>query len=103
MQGVLKEGDSLIEDIEDATVRDAAIVASAQRVEHYEMAGYGTARTYARVLGYEDASELLQHTLNEEKDADRELTSLAGMINEGAAVKTVESEGITRTKKKRAA
>jgi ferritin-like metal-binding protein YciE len=103
MQGVLQEGDSLVGEIKDATVRDVAIIASAQRVEHYEIAGYGTVRTYAGILGDEETGELLQLTLNEEKDADQELTTLAGTINEGAAVKSVESEGITRTRKKRVA
>ncbi len=103
MQGVLQEGDSLVGEIKDATVRDVAIIASAQRVEHYEIAGYGTVRTYAGILGDEEAGELLQLTLNEEKDADQELTTLAGTINEGAAVKSVESEGITRTRTKRIA
>src|SRR5947207_10276212 len=56
MQGVIQEGSDLIEDIEDEDTRDAAIIAAAQRVEHYEMAGYGTARTYADLLGEDDAS-----------------------------------------------
>jgi len=103
MQGVLKEGDGLVSQIKRATVRDAAIIASAQRVEHYEMAGYGTARAYATILGDEEASDLLQQTLEEEKEADQELTSLAESINEDAAVKTVEGEGTTGTRKKRAA
>src|SRR5215467_1999675 len=62
MQGVIAEGDDLIGDIEDAGVRDAAIIAAAQRVEHYEMAGYGTARTYAEQLGEDEAANLLQQT-----------------------------------------
>lgn len=81
MQGVIAEGSDLVDDIDDPNLRDAAIIASAQRVEHYEMAGYGTARTYASLLGEEEASRLLEETLEEEKDADQELTSLAGEIN----------------------
>ena len=86
MQGVIAEGDDLVGEIKDADVRDAAIIASAQRVEHYEMAGYGTARTYATLLGENQASELLQETLDEEKEADQTLTSLAQEINADASV-----------------
>jgi ferritin-like metal-binding protein YciE len=93
IQGVIEEGSDLIDDIDDADVRDAAIIASAQRVEHYEMAGYGTARTYATLLGQNEAGELLQKTLDEEKEADSNLTTLAGEINVNAtAGKTVEGE-----------
>jgi len=81
MQGVLQEGSDLVEDIDDTNVRDAAIIASAQRVEHYEMAGYGTARTFATLLGEDDASTLLEQTLDEEKEADDKLTELAEDIN----------------------
>lgn len=93
IQGVIAEGKDLTGGIKDADVRDAAIIASAQRVEHYEMAGYGTARTYATLLGEDEASQLLQETLDEEKEADLELTTLAGQINvEATADKTVEAE-----------
>lgn len=81
MEGVIKEGSELVEDIDDEDVRDAGIIAAAQRVEHYEMAGYGTARTYASLLGYDDAANLLQKTLTEEKEADQKLTSLAEELN----------------------
>ncbi|MGA9528993.1 MAG: ferritin-like domain-containing protein [Terriglobales bacterium] len=81
MQGVLQEGSDLVGEVKDANVRDAAIIASAQRVEHYEMAGYGTARTFAELLGEEKASQLLEETLNEEKEADTKLTELAEEIN----------------------
>lgn len=93
MQGVLQEGSDLVEDIDDPNVRDAAIIASAQRVEHYEMAGYGTARTYATLLGEGDASALLDQTLNEEKEADDKLTELAEEINaEAQSGKEVQGE-----------
>lgn len=85
MQGIIAEGDDLIGDIEDSGVRDAAIIAAAQRVEHYEMAGYGTARTYAEQLGEDEAANLLQQTLEEEKEADEKLTTLASEINQEAA------------------
>jgi ferritin-like metal-binding protein YciE len=77
MEGLIEEGAEILEaDMED-TVRDAAIIAACQRVEHYEMAGYGCARTFARQLGNEEATSLLQHTLDEEKNADVKLTQLA--------------------------
>jgi ferritin-like metal-binding protein YciE len=101
MQGVLQEGSDLVEDIDDPNVRDAAIIASAQRVEHYEMAGYGTARTYATLLGEDSASQLLQQTLDEEKEADDKLTELSEDINvEAQAGKDIES-GSSRTGSKR--
>ncbi len=81
MQGIIQEGSDLIAEIEDENVRDAAIIASAQRVEHYEMAGYGTARTYAELLDEQEARDLLQQTLNEEGEADEILTNLAGDVN----------------------
>ena len=84
MEGVLKEGAELVEKGWDEAVLDAAIIAAAQRVEHYEMAGYGCARTYAELLGDEDAGELLQKTLDEEKEANNKLTELAETINQEA-------------------
>ena len=85
MEGVIKEGSEVIEENDDDEVRDAGIIAAAQRVEHYEIAAYGTAHTYARLLGDEASAELLEQTLNEEKDADRKLTELAEQINVEAA------------------
>lgn len=81
MQGVITEGSDLLEEIKDDDLRDAAIISAAQRVEHYEMAGYGTARTYAQLLGEDQAAKLLQQTLDEEKEADQKLTDLAGELN----------------------
>ncbi|MGI8619260.1 MAG: ferritin-like domain-containing protein [Gemmatimonadaceae bacterium] len=77
MEGLIKEGDKAMEEFKDSDVLDAAIIAAAQRVEHYEMAGYGCARTYANMLGFADQAELLQMTLNEEGEADHRLTDLA--------------------------
>jgi ferritin-like metal-binding protein YciE len=78
MRGILKEGDKLVEkDVEEDEVRDAAIIAAAQRVEHYEIAVYGTARTFARMLGEEEAATLLEESLEEEKLADTTLTDIA--------------------------
>lgn len=80
MEGVLKEGSDLLKEAGEA-VRDAAIIAAAQRVEHYEMAGYGTARTYATLLGFDEAASLLEQTLEEEKEADQTLSGLAEELN----------------------
>jgi ferritin-like metal-binding protein YciE len=80
MEGVIKEGSELLKEVSNE-VRDVAIIAAAQRVEHYEMAGYGTARTYAALLGYEEAARLLQQTLDEEKEADKTLSDLAEELN----------------------
>jgi ferritin-like metal-binding protein YciE len=99
MQGVIQEGTDLIREIKDENVRDAAIIASAQRVEHYEMAGYGTARNYADLLDDDNAAQLLQETLDEEKEADAKLTALAEDINVSAPIGN-ESETPTRSKKR---
>jgi ferritin-like metal-binding protein YciE len=84
--GILEEGQAAMgEDFDDPTM-DAALIASAQRVEHYEMAAYGTLVAWAEALGHSDAAELLQTTLDEEKATDEKLTSLAeGGINQSAA------------------
>ena len=77
MEGLVEEGAEVIKETGDPAVIDAALIACAQRVEHYEMAGYGCVRTFARLLGYEDAESLLQETLDEEAEADKKLTELA--------------------------
>lgn len=77
MQGIISEGQELISETKDPEVLDAALIAAAQKIEHYEIAGYGTARTYADLLGDEDARDMLQNTLEEEKNTDKRLTELA--------------------------
>jgi ferritin-like metal-binding protein YciE len=77
MKGLISEGEDMMHAKGDPDVRDAAIIAAAQRVEHYEIAGYGTARTFALRLGLRQAADLLQQTLNEEAAADRKLTQIA--------------------------
>ena len=77
MKGLVAEGDEVISAQGDPSVKDAALIAAAQRVEHYEIAGYGTARTFAQQLGMSDAAKLLQETLDEEADTDKKLTELA--------------------------
>lgn len=86
MEGLLKEGKELLSEDADPLVMDAALIAAAQRVEHYEMAGYGCVRTFARLLGYEQAADLLQQTLDEEGAADKHLTKLAETIINAEAV-----------------
>lgn len=81
MKGVIAEGEDLISDAKEPSVLDAGIIASAQRVEHYEIAGYGTVRNYARLLGRNDMAQLLEQTLQEEKDADKTLTQIAESVN----------------------
>ena len=87
MEGLIEEGQEILEGDLDDQVRDAAIIAAAQRVEHYEIAGYGCARTFASQVGNEEAASLLQHSLDEEKAADVKLTQIATEhINTEAAV-----------------
>jgi ferritin-like metal-binding protein YciE len=86
MEGLIEEGDMLMSEEGDAAVKDAALIGAAQRVEHYEIAGYGCARTYAEMLGMMDAAEMLQATLDEEKAADEKLNDLAlSKVNAQAA------------------
>lgn len=87
MEGVLKEGEEMIEEEADEEVRDAGLISAAQRVEHYEMAGYGTARTYAELLGDKEGAKLLQKTLSEEGQTDEKLTKLATSVVNLAANK----------------
>lgn len=77
MEGLIEEGKEVIDETGEPPVIDAALIACAQRVEHYEIAGYGCLRTFATLLGYMDAADLLQQTLDEEKAADEKLTELA--------------------------
>ena len=86
MHGLLEEGQSMMKRTAPGSLRDAVMITGAQKVEHYEMASYGTARTYARVLGERPIARLLEQTLKEEKNADRALTKIAeGAVNEDAA------------------
>jgi len=77
MEGLIEEGKEILQEDADDNVRDAALIAAAQRVEHYEIAGYGCARTFARMLHDEESAELLQRTLDEEAETDKKLTELA--------------------------
>ena len=85
MRGLIKEGEKTIATQGDPTAKDAALISAAQRVEHYEIAGYGTARTLAAELDLRDAQDLLDQTLDEEANADKLLTKIAtgGMLKSG--------------------
>lgn len=78
---LITEGEDIIKDASDSSVRDAGIIAAAQHVEHYEMASYGTVRSWAEILGHTDHAELLEKTLDEEKQADALLTQIADTAN----------------------
>ena len=92
-KGLIEEAKSLMEDAQDDDTRDAAIIAAAQKIEHYEIATYGTLRTYAELLGFDEQAELLQETLDEEKETDENLTELAvTCINIEAAEDDSEEE-----------
>ena len=77
MEGLIKEGKELIQEKPEPDVLDAGLISAAQHVEHYEMAGYGTCRTWARTLGFENQADILQMTLDEEQQTDLDLTALA--------------------------
>jgi len=81
IEGIIKEGEDLLKEDGEPEVRDAGIIAAAQRVEHYEIAAYGTVRTYANLLGRPQWARLLQETLDEEKRADEKLNNLSSSIN----------------------
>jgi ferritin-like metal-binding protein YciE len=94
MQGLIKEGEELIDEDPESEELDAGLISAAQRVEHYEMAGYGCVATYAKLLGEDQAVTLLRETLDEEKETDKKLTKLSEHINVDAA----ESEGEPKKK-----
>jgi ferritin-like metal-binding protein YciE len=81
MQGLIEEGKEMIEEDTPDAVKDAGLIAAAQKVEHYEIAAYGTMATYAKLLGLNDALSLLKETIAEEKAADEKLTNIAMSIN----------------------
>lgn len=92
MEGIVGEGSEVLEDFKGA-VKDAAIIASAQRVEHYEIAAYGSVRSFAEELGETKAASLLQQTLTEEKDTDAKLTTMSKTINPLAASEDLGTKG----------
>src|SRR4051812_47439662 len=97
MKGLVEEGKEIMQEDGEESVLDAALIGAAQKVEHYEIAGYGTARTFASMLGEEDAVELLQKTLDEEGETNKKLTALAeSLVNPEAQ----SAEGNGSSKKK---
>jgi len=107
MEGLIKEGSEALEEDMSEDVKDAAIIAAAQRVEHYEIAAYGTVRTFANLLGETEAATLLEQTLEEEKETDEKLTQLAEGINvaaeEASGSESKSSKTTTTTRRKPAA
>jgi ferritin-like metal-binding protein YciE len=85
MEGLIEEGSNIMDEDLEGDAKDAGLISAAQRVEHYEMAAYGTLRTYDNILGDKKAASLLQETLDEEKETDQKLTRLAEKINIKAA------------------
>jgi len=92
MVGLIKEGEELLDEKGPESVRDAAIIAAAQKVEHYEMATYGCLRTWAQLLGFDEAARLLQQTLDEEGQEDKKLTECSRSLNVEAMSGSDESE-----------
>ena len=93
MKGLVEEGSEILEEDGEESVLDAGIIAAAQKVEHYEIASYGTVRTFAQLLGEDEAAELLQETLDEEGEADKLLTQLAEeIVNPEALLEDAETE-----------
>lgn len=86
MEGLLKEADDTIGENYTAAVKDAAIICAAQKIEHYEIASYGTVRTFAELLGHEEAARLLQEILDEENTADVTLSELSNSVNPRAQI-----------------
>jgi ferritin-like metal-binding protein YciE len=99
MEGLIEEGKEMMEEEAPPAVLDAALISAAQKVEHYEIASYGCVRTYARLLGYDDAAELLQETLDEEGDADKKLTELAETVINVEAEEEGEAEPAPRRRR----
>lgn len=97
MQGLIAEGEEVLKEEATESVRDAALIAAAQKVEHYEIAGYGTARTFAELLSQDEVADILQETLDEEGETDKRLTAIAESINAEAESADEESETESET------
>jgi len=92
MAGLIKEGDEIMQETEEGAMRDAGIIAASQKVEHYEIATYGTLSTFAEILGLREAVSILDEILEQEKNADQALTSVAKSINLEAVEEEAEEE-----------
>jgi ferritin-like metal-binding protein YciE len=104
MRGIIEEGQQMLEEADEGPTRDALLIAAAQKVEHYEIASYGTARTFAAQLGHDRVASLLEETLREERETDEKLTSIAESVsNPRAASETEADEGPRRAQSARRA
>ena len=107
MEGLIEEGSEAMEEDFEGAVMDAALIGAAQRVEHYEIAAYGTVIAFANALGESEQAETLEETLNEEKETDEKLTEIAGTINQeaiaGAEDEEEQEEAPARKKSRSAA
>lgn len=102
MKGLIEEGSEMLEEDGEESVIDAGLIGAAQRVEHYEIAAYGTVRTFANLLGEEEAADLLQQTLDEEGETDKQLSELAEeIVNEEALSQSEEEETATSSSRRR--
>jgi ferritin-like metal-binding protein YciE len=99
MEGLIQEGAEVMKEEAEPEVKDAALIAAAQKVEHYEIAGYGCVRTYAERMGYQKAARLLQKTLDEEGATDKALSRLAVKINARAKQPAADSDGTLKNGK----
>jgi ferritin-like metal-binding protein YciE len=103
MEGIVAEGSEVMSEDYEGAVMDAALISAAQRVEHYEIAAYGSVHAYAELMGESDAASLLEQTLEEEKEADQKLTDLSKQINQEAYQGgTGEEEGETKPRQRAA-
>jgi ferritin-like metal-binding protein YciE len=102
MKGLIEEGSEMLQEDGEESVIDAGLIGAAQRVEHYEIAAYGTVRTFANLLGEEEAADLLQQTLDEEGETDKHLSELAEeIVNEEALAQDEEEETATASSRRR--
>jgi ferritin-like metal-binding protein YciE len=100
MEGLIKEGEEIMDECEEGAMRDAGIISAGQKIEHYEIATYGTLRQFAETLGLTEAVTLLEATLNEEKAADERLSEVAKTINMEAAEEDSDTMVATKSKRK---
>ena len=103
MEGLIEEGSEIIDEDLEESVKDAGLIGAAQRVEHYEIAAYGTAKAFADTLGHSEHVSLLEETLEEEKETDKKLTDLAQQINAQAGNASPAESARVKKKGKRAA
>lgn len=99
MEGLVEEGAEMIEEGLEDSAKDAGLIGAAQRVEHYEIAAYGTVKAFAETLEHSEHASLLDDTLQEEKETDQKLTELAKQINGNATEPSDEGEGVAAAKK----